>query len=124
MAERGIQAIGVIPALVESRKDVRELLLAETVEVCDDRVQFVNHVFLLVRIDRSVVYINSFGPLLEPLVRAGEPPREFDGSPPSGIASIWPWYGQRTEEMEIHMNFDETTRIPVKWNRAQDTEQK
>ena len=56
----------------EEIEDVGEVVLGEAVEVRDDRIQFVNHVLLLIFFERSALNADILGPVSEAVIWAGE----------------------------------------------------
>ena len=82
MSEDGIETILIIPTFMKGLEDVDELRLRQAVEVCDNRVEFMEHVVLLVFREWPTLDADGIGPRREALVRTCETPRQFRGTPP------------------------------------------
>src|SRR5579875_3490463 len=119
-----LQAVGVVPAFVESFEDVRELRLGEAVEMRDDGVEFVDHVLLFVVRERTAFHADRFGPFAEPLIGARQAgAKRYHPLPQRAIAARTR-NGQRIQNVIIQAHFDETARVPIERNRAENGEQK
>ena len=82
----------------------------------DDGVEFEDHVVLARRVERAEVHADGGGPVGVALVDGGEATREGDDTLPEGIVARGSGDGERVDDVEIHVDFNEAASIPVKWN--------
>ena len=104
----------IVPSLVKGFKDVNELFLAQTVEVSDDRIQFVNHSLLLVIRERPVFHADLLGPVNETVIGTGEATGDFNDALAERIVRVrtWNWEGIQDEEGDVSLN--KSPCIPIK----------
>ena len=122
MPEDGVETIPEVPTLMKSLEDVDELCLGQAVEVRHDRIQLVDHVVLLVRLEWPTLDTDGIGPGPEAFVGASQPPRKSDHAPPPCVVTRGTRDRERVEDKVVQMRFDEPPRVPVERYRGQDTD--
>src|SRR5215469_13637307 len=123
MPTNRFQARVVVPTLVKGLEDMDELQLGQPVQPSSQRLEFGNHVLLLVFGHRSVLAAGCLSPRCKSLIWTCKSSSHCSGALPATIRARWSGYREWLEDKMIDVGFNKSSCVPVARDGAQDRHQ-